>query len=422
MPVDIEKLFTDLATAVHDGTLPAGAVDKAVASFTADVLMKGVFMGYGADFSNVVYDTPDAVQLANLEKNVYYFSTAKNYQQVLELNSLLRDGDKVRTFAEFKKLALENFDTYQVRYLLPEYQHAIASSQMARQWVDAQAQKETHPNLRYSTAGDSHVRAEHAKLNHIVLPIDDTFWDTWYPPNGWGCRCMVQQVSGEVTKNADKIELPELKKGQEMFHTNTAKLGMIYPPKHPYYSIPDIHVKDVLKASHKVWASESKAYQKVAEYRSGGKVYTHPLDDTGDRVYNIEQASWWAEKLGHDIKIPPPSKIAGVKNPEILRAEGKLQKVSDFKETTEKCNVNSIREHMNDGKEKNCSELHWNLVVVDTIENTHDHFYKPITNKKHPATVETLYIRHFEKYIIVTKEDFLNQKARAKFRYLLKHK
>ena len=38
--------------------------------------------------------------------------------------------------------------------------------------------------LQYRTAGDDKVRPEHAELNGVTLPQSDSFWDTYYPPNG----------------------------------------------------------------------------------------------------------------------------------------------------------------------------------------------------------------------------------------------
>jgi SPP1 gp7 family putative phage head morphogenesis protein len=46
----------------------------------------------------------------------------------------------------------------------------------------------------YRTIGDNRVREEHAKLEGVTLPKDDPFWQKFYPPNGWSCRCTVIAV------------------------------------------------------------------------------------------------------------------------------------------------------------------------------------------------------------------------------------
>ncbi|MGY3571957.1 phage head morphogenesis protein [Vibrio paucivorans] len=44
--------------------------------------------------------------------------------------------------------------------------------------------------------GPSRVhRKEHLAWAGLMLPVDDPFWETHYPPNGWGCKCRLRQVS-----------------------------------------------------------------------------------------------------------------------------------------------------------------------------------------------------------------------------------
>ncbi|CUU77109.1 putative prophage MuSo1%2C F protein [Campylobacter hyointestinalis subsp. hyointestinalis] len=49
--------------------------------------------------------------------------------------------------------------------------------------------------FRYTAVLDQRTRPAHAKLHGTVLPKDDPFWDTNYPPNGWNCRCKVQVLT-----------------------------------------------------------------------------------------------------------------------------------------------------------------------------------------------------------------------------------
>lgn len=71
----------------------------------------------------------------------------------------------------------------------------MRSAHMAGRWAQLQAGKERRPFLQYRTAGDSRVRPLHRQWNGLIFPIDDAFWQSHYPPNGWGCRCTVRAYS-----------------------------------------------------------------------------------------------------------------------------------------------------------------------------------------------------------------------------------
>lgn len=62
-------------------------------------------------------------------------------------------------------------------------------------WERVERSKATHPYVRYITKADERVRASHRAWHDLVLPVDDPFWQTHWPPNGWRCRCRVMSMT-----------------------------------------------------------------------------------------------------------------------------------------------------------------------------------------------------------------------------------
>jgi SPP1 gp7 family putative phage head morphogenesis protein len=209
------------------------AYDSALLQAQAAQLTKAIFEGYGKDFMQVEFGTPDGDMLANLANSVHYFSAAKNYHQLKDMTLALMDGERVRSFSEFKQAVGEINDKYNQNWLKTEYNTAISSSQMASRWAQFEKEKDEFSMLQYQTVGDSNVRESHAAIDGVKKKVSDSFWLIYYPPNGWGCRCDVIQLNGmqHETPNG-QITPPAV---PAMFKTNLAKTGVVFPLSHPYY-------------------------------------------------------------------------------------------------------------------------------------------------------------------------------------------
>jgi len=75
-------------------------------------------------------------------------------------------------------------------------------------WERIERVKARRPFLRYVSVLDDRTRPEHRAWHDTVLPVDDPFWSTHYPPNGWRCRCTVQQLSRRDMDRAGIGESP----------------------------------------------------------------------------------------------------------------------------------------------------------------------------------------------------------------------
>lgn len=81
------------------------------------------------------------------------------------------------------------------RRLRTIYHTNLRSAYSAGRWERIQRVKKTRPYLRYVAILDNRTRDQHRSWHDIILPVDHPFWEQFYPPNGWGCRCTVQQLS-----------------------------------------------------------------------------------------------------------------------------------------------------------------------------------------------------------------------------------
>ena len=204
-------------------------------------------------------DVPETLRCA-LEENGFIFSGFKTFHAMRELGlSMLTADGNIKSYDDFKKDVQQIDAHYNTNYLYAEWKHAIGACQMAAKWHE-QAKDGDRYDLQYRTAQDPNVREDHRLLHGTTLPLSDPFWDKYYPPNGWGCRCTVVQVrKGKFPLSDPKLAMLRGDNATDtsklkIFRYNPGKTMKLYPPQHPYYKTP---------------AASQKAIEQTARYEYG---------------------------------------------------------------------------------------------------------------------------------------------------------
>lgn len=109
------------------------------------------------------------------------------------------------------------------------YRTNIQTAYMAGRYKDQTDNIENRPYFQYVAVMDRRTRPAHAQLNGRIFKYDDEFWDSFYPPNGWGCRCRVRALSDENLKDRDfGVDSSSGQLSQEM-RLVTKKTGELKP-------------------------------------------------------------------------------------------------------------------------------------------------------------------------------------------------
>lgn len=243
----------------------------------------------------------------HLEYGNLVFSGLKTHAQLTEARSLLKDENgNIRPYYQFEKDILKLNQTYNKNYLEAEYEFAVHSAQSVERWQSFSDDTERYL-LEYRTAGDERVRADHDALRGICLPKDDPFWESYFPPLGWRCRCTVVQVLASEKQLSDSQKAQQLgekattqigktgKNKLEMFRFNPALEKTLFPKNNNYSKV--VGAERVIKEIN----SRTETWETVKTDK--GIVRVSSFHGKTEKRDNIEIASYFANKYEHEIDL-----------------------------------------------------------------------------------------------------------------------
>jgi SPP1 gp7 family putative phage head morphogenesis protein len=147
-----------------------------------------VFTMAGVTKESLLNDTK-AILEENMAKNVSYNQFKKDFKSLLSKKGWNNDPND----EESKLLKPWRIETI--------FRTNVQTSFQAGRYEQLKELSTLFPYWEYESINDSRTRSSHRALNGIILRHDDPFWDNFYPPNGFNCRCTVNVVFREVKQS-----------------------------------------------------------------------------------------------------------------------------------------------------------------------------------------------------------------------------
>lgn len=251
---------------------------------------------------------------------MWYFSVAKNYNDILALNNLLvKPNGYLRTWHEFKRVAEEVVGRSN-RYLKTEYNTVIGASQMAEKWQAIQRDKAIFPYVQFDVVQDGRTSDICKPLHNVIVNVDSPILKRYFPPNHFNCRTTIRRLRYGKPTPEDRIQLPKI---PEAFKNNPGQTGEIFTGLNSY----------IANTPQKVTTLAYKNYRKDLIKKTKEKL-------KGKSVYRKEingAISFGAKGIQDAINNPMEQSVYYLKNEliqdmaEILQT-AKYFGFSDFKE------------------------------------------------------------------------------------------
>lgn len=303
-------------------------------SFSIDILADKNVQGLIEAHTSVLDRNLQRLEMSDLmrkrlTRSNYIFSGIKTFHELNEaFPSLLDSNGNRKTFEAFLNDVRKIDKTYNSNYLRAEYNFVQSSAEMAAKWERFSEDGDRY-NLQYRTANDSKVRPEHAALNGVTLPPSDPFWEEYYPPNGWNCRCTVVQVRKSkypATPHEEAMALGEealQRDTKGIFHFNPGKQSKTVPDYNPYTIrrcrdcdiakgkiklarfVPENELCSACKLIHSCWAKvKEETPETFTECEtSNGKLRVSSKHGKTEKKENVRVGRYLAEKHGYEIDL-----------------------------------------------------------------------------------------------------------------------
>lgn len=191
---------------------------------------------------------------------------------------------------------------------------------------------ESRPYWQYSAVNDWRTRAAHAAMSGLIYRYDDPFWSTFYPPNGYNCRCSVTALAD---RDIDRRGLIVGQSTEDNFiETNKIynKKGDSYPTK--AYKAPDGTIVTTdrgfdYNAGRMNYRPDLDRYdrplaQAFAKSDMNGAEFKASLKQLKEEVKNVKDREGIGDKASNDEKIT----IRNTLSRELKFAAGMLSKES----------------------------------------------------------------------------------------------
>lgn len=228
-----------------------------------------------------------------LDQHKYAFTVAKMMDEDLlaEVRSAIADALENGTgFADFQKrlkpylmargwwgesVMLDPLDgqakTVQLgstRRLRKIFETNIATAHAASRWQRIERNAKAMPYLRYNPSASNHKRDDHKRYYGLILPVQHPIWQQIFPPNGYGCKCTVSQLTRGQAEREGISEEPNFEFVQV---TNPRTGEVVKVPKDITPSFAHNHAKRVDAVLD--LAAERHEHEFVADLLKKAQVY-----------------------------------------------------------------------------------------------------------------------------------------------------
>lgn len=145
----------------------------------------------GVTSQEVLIDVREAIDKA-LSNGQAYAGFEYDIKPVLQRKGWW--GRHAQTDKETGEVFGKPLNPYRLRTI---YQANMQTAYQAGRYATQVENISNRPFWEYVAILDGKTRPSHRALDGIILRADDPFWDSFYPPNGFNCRCRVRARSQE---------------------------------------------------------------------------------------------------------------------------------------------------------------------------------------------------------------------------------